>query len=96
MIVAGMPVISGDGRRIGRVERVIGRDTALPPGVIVALPRMLGLPRRLVALTTFDVRDVRAGWLVLRISRWEVRNRASRAVQSGTAARPSRGRATAD
>lgn len=82
MIELGMPVVSRDGRRIGRVERIIDRNADLPPGVVVAMPRVFGLLRRHVVLTTFDVRDIRSGSLVLRISRWDANNRAARAVRN--------------
>jgi hypothetical protein len=75
MIEAGMPVLSRDGRRIGYVARIIAGGSLLPPGLTVTVLSLLGLRRRLITLTSFDVRDVRDGNVILRITRWEANNR---------------------
>lgn len=80
MIMVGMPVVSRDGHRIGHVTQVIDEDSMLPPGVLVTISRLFGLRRSRVALTTFDVRDVRAGSVLLRITRWDAHNRARHAT----------------
>jgi hypothetical protein len=79
MITPGMPVVSRDGHRLGYVTQVIAGDAQGPPGVVVTIPRLFGLRRSRVALTTFDVRDVRAGSVLLRITRWDAHNRAGHA-----------------
>jgi hypothetical protein len=76
VIEPGMPVLSRDGHRIGCVKQVIEDDPSLPPGILIARSRFCGLFSTRVVLTTFDVQDVRGGSVLLRITRWDVGNRA--------------------
>jgi hypothetical protein len=75
VIENGMPVVGRDGKRIGYVARVIDGRLPLPPGLTVALHRRFGWRRRSITLTSFDVRDVRNGNLILRLTRWDANNR---------------------
>jgi hypothetical protein len=73
-----MPVLSCDGERVGSVAHVVEDGSAFPPGLVIAVPRLFGIRKRLVTLTSFDVRDVRNGNVHLRISRWDANNRSRR------------------
>lgn len=86
MIEAGMPVLGRDGERIGYVAHILDDSVPLPPGLAVAMPRRFGLRPRLVTLTSFDVRDVRDGNVILRITRWDARNRCERSAGSAAGA----------
>ena len=77
MVTIGMPVLCCQGRRIGSVAQVLNDEPGIPPGLVITMPILFGLRRRRVTLTTFDVRDVHDGTVLLRISRWDVNNRAS-------------------
>lgn len=77
MIEPGMPVWSRKGERVGHVDHVIAEGASLPPGLVITVPRLFGFRRQLVTLTSFDVRDVRDGNVVLRITRWDALNRAT-------------------
>ena len=83
MIETGMSVVGRDGKRIGYVARVIDGRSPLLPGLIVALRRRLGRRRRAIMLTSFDVRDVRDGSLILRLTRWDANNRWERTAGRG-------------
>lgn len=78
MIELGMPVWSRDGHWVGCVEAVLEDGLSLPPGIVIARSRVGGLFNAKVALTTYDVRDVRGGVVLLRITRWDVWHRAGR------------------
>ncbi|MCL4508607.1 MAG: hypothetical protein M1296_03665 [Chloroflexi bacterium] len=80
MINTGMEVISRDGHVVGTVNKLVGDSDAFAPGLILDMPVFLGLRRRQVALTTYDVSDVSGATVLLRISRWDVRNREPLAV----------------
>ena len=81
MINVGMTALSRDGYRIGRVARLVDGDPLLPPGVIITIPRYFGICHHQVLLTTYDVRDVKDGRVILRISRWEANHRLPLAEQ---------------
>jgi len=100
MVTIGMPVLCCEGKRIGSVAQVLDDEPGIPPGLVITMPILFGLRQRRVTLTTFDVRDVHDGTVLLRISRWEANNRASQtsfeAVRPFGSARSDRGAASED
>jgi hypothetical protein len=99
MIEIGMTVLGRDGKPIGCVAQVLQDEPGLPPGLVITMPSLFGLRHRRVTLTTFDVRDVLEGAVLLRISRWDANNRASQnsfnSLRALATARPSLGLASA-
>src|SRR5487761_319898 len=77
VVKIGMHVLDRAGLHIGSVAQVLPDVLGVPPGLIITMPTLFGLRRRRVTLTTFDVRDVRAATVLLRITRWDANNRAS-------------------